>query len=99
MIRNLLIFSFLCLFSFALQAQISENLYAYYTFDDCTANDNIGLANWVPLNPINCVCGLKGQAVKFDGTQVIKLGDDNSGLNNTIASDEFTLVISLLSSK
>ena len=99
MIRNLLIFSFLCLFSFALQAQISENLYAYYTFDDCTANDNIGLANGVPLNPINCVCGLKGQAVKFDGTQVIQLGDDNSGLNNTIASDEFTLVISLLSSK
>lgn len=79
--------------------QITDNLFAYYNFDDCTAKDQIGKIDGSPAVPIDCVCGISGQAVKFSGAQVIQLGDDNSGLNNTLTGDEFTLVISLLTSK
>jgi len=81
------------------RAQITENLFAYYNFDDCTANDSKGSNNGTALNPLDCVCGINGQAVRFDGNQQIQLGDDNSALNNTVTGDEFTIVISLLTNK
>ncbi|MCO6460634.1 MAG: gliding motility-associated C-terminal domain-containing protein [Saprospiraceae bacterium] len=100
MIRYSLYTFLLILFLFAnANAQITENLFAYYNFDDCTAADQIGQIDGIPAVPIECVCGISGQAVKFTGAQYIQLGDVNSGLNNTLTGDEFTLVISLLTSK
>jgi len=82
-----------------LSAQITENLFAYYNFDDCTANDSKGSNNGIPLTALDCVCGISGQAIRFNGAQVIQMGEANSGLNHTLTGDEFTLVLSLLTSK
>lgn len=99
MVRNLYIILFTVVLSTVANAQITDNLFAYYSFDDCTATDNQGGNNGISTNTLDCICGIKGQAIRFDGNQVIQLGDDNSGLNNTIGSDEFTLVLSLLTSR
>lgn len=96
--RISIIFSLVLIVS-GLRAQIAENLFAYYSFDDCTAADNKGSNQGQALTAIDCVCGINGQAVRFNGAQVIQLGDDNSALNNTVTGDEFTIVISLLTSK
>jgi len=88
-----------CSVIYQTNGQITENLYAYYNFDDCTTNDVQGSNNGVPHVPPDCVCGLKGKAIRFDGSQYIELGDKASGLIPTLTGDEFTLVISLMTSR
>jgi gliding motility-associated-like protein len=64
---------FLLFFCLSLQqanGQLTDGLIAYYSFDDCTANDNSLLGNGgngtVVGNP-TCDCGVSGDAMVFDG--------------------------------
>jgi len=49
-------------------AQTSDGLIAHYTFDDCTATDETGIApDGVLHGNIECGCGAVGNALIFDG--------------------------------
>ena len=64
------ILSFCLLFFIAgISAQTTDDLKAFYPFDDCTANELTGNGpnGTVVGNPV-CVCGATGEAFKFNGT-------------------------------
>ena len=82
---------YFCLFGVSfLGAQNNKNLSLYVSFDDCGAQDVTGSGNVAQLNGApECVCGVKGKALKFDGL------DDNLFIVGTVldvlAGTDFTL--------
>ncbi len=87
------ILSFLVLFFVVeISAQTEDDLKAYYSFDDCTApaqeNTGNGPNGTVVGNPA-CVCGAKGEALKFNGTtdHILFIGV----LNDYFERENFTL--------
>jgi gliding motility-associated-like protein len=68
--RPIVVFVFTCFTYIALQAQPQTGLLAYYTFDNCSLDDNSPGGTGFPLqvngNP-TCDCGVKGDALYFDG--------------------------------
>lgn len=73
------------LFGNALFAQTDVGLLAYFSFDDCTANESrgntavVGVVNGSPL----CECGASGQALRLDGLDdhIIIAGQVNGEFN------------------
>jgi len=89
---RLLILTFLLLNLSWVSAQTGRDLIAYYSFDDCTANDNSGGGSngiATPAGGIACDCGVRGQALLLDGvnTQVQFFGS----INNNFAKKDFTI--------
>lgn len=75
---------FFCLLAFGLNAQTTDGLQTYLSFDDCgTGSDGIAEGN------PNCECGVQGNALKLDGT------DDHvrfrGEINNLIGAPDFTI--------
>lgn len=95
---RLLIFLFL-LSSASLSAQVEDNLLAYYNFDNCNSNNTLTGFNGRDSGNIQCVCGYRGEAYKFSGTEKVLLGDDKSGLGDVVTANEFTLSMAILASK
>lgn len=50
------------------QADLDEGLVAYWSFDDCSANDKSGNSNDGKKNGTQCVDGQIGKAIDFNGT-------------------------------
>lgn len=68
------------LFPASATAQTTDKLIAYYSFDDCTANDSSGNGrNGIVEGNPGCDCGVQGDALMLDGTDdyVLLLGFDN----------------------
>ncbi len=85
------IFIFLCLSGMA-DAQTDQGLIAYYSFDDCTATDsspNLTGGNGVVVGNPNCSCGVKGDAMEFDGIDDLVSFDGN--VNAVFARNNFTV--------
>ncbi|HPE10675.1 MAG TPA: gliding motility-associated C-terminal domain-containing protein, partial [Saprospiraceae bacterium] len=100
MLRHIFLLLLTCsFFAPIVNAQITDNLYAFYNFDDCSTRDVQGSNHGVPHVTPDCVCGLTDMAIRFDGSQYIELGDKTSGLIPTLTGDEFTLVLSLTTSR
>jgi gliding motility-associated-like protein len=55
--------------SVQLAAQTDESLVAYFSFDDCTANESNGkeTQNGLSAGNIGCECGVLGNSLSFDG--------------------------------
>lgn len=68
MMRLLIIFLLLSIFSFPLMAQPTLGLVAHYSFDNCDgSNDGGNGTDALLINNPQCECGVKGNALKFDG--------------------------------
>jgi len=75
------------------------NLAAYYSFDDCTANNSIIGFNGKLIGSPSCVCGYSGMGFKFNGSDLIQLGEDNSGMGDVLTADEFSFATTIHTAK
>ena len=87
---RLLILAFLLFNLSWSSAQTTRDLVAYYSFDDCTANDNSGGgSNGIATGNLGCDCGVEGMAMLLNGTdaQIQFFGP----INNNFAKKDFTV--------
>ena len=85
--KNFFFTALLGLLSSLCVAQPTRGLEAYYSFDDCTANDQSGNgANGQLLGNPNCVCGVQGEAMEMRlGTDgILFIGTVNNVFNKNL---------------
>ncbi|MEO1626072.1 MAG: hypothetical protein AAFV25_13015 [Bacteroidota bacterium] len=88
--KNFFLLVFFAVLASSLVAQPTRGLEAYYSFDDCTANDQSGNgSNGQLLGAPQCVCGVKGEAMELrqGGDGLLFVGT----VNNVFNKKDFTL--------